>query len=336
MHEALPILLYPFERGILDLPGAGARMLVLGASAGLRLPELAAEADVVADFRPDFLALQKAGFSVSTEARGEGYDAALLLLGRNRRENEARLAEALRRVRPGGLIFAAGTKKDGASGFRKQIAELFPLQDHLSKYHGLAFWLRRPAALEAGTLAALSPPADIAPEGFETAVGGFSGGSVDPGSRFLADHLPPELSGDIADFAAGWGYLSLRLAERFSVSVLDLYEAHLPSLEAAKRNLAARAPGANCRYYWHDLLSEPIAHRYDVIVMNPPFHRGRAAKPDMGRGMIEAAAKALKSGGRLFLVANRGLPYEAVMANHFRQNGEIARNESYKLLWGRK
>ena len=336
MHEALPILLYPFDRGILEMPGSSARILVLGASGDLRLPETDAKADVVSDFRPDFLALQRDGFSVFSEAQGEGYDAALLLLGRNRRENETHLAEALRRVRPGGLIAAAGTKRDGAPGFRKRIAELLPIEDHLSKYHGLALWFRRPGLLEEGFLASLSSPAEVTSEGYATAVGGFSEGVVDAGSRFLAENLPSDISGEVADFAAGWGYLSLRLAERSAVSLIDLYEAHLPSLEAAKRNMAARASETNCRFFWHDLLGEPVTRRYDVIAMNPPFHRSRAAEPDMGRGMVATAAKSLKPGGRLFLVANRGLPYEAAMEEHFRQVGEIARDESYKVLWGRK
>jgi 16S rRNA (guanine1207-N2)-methyltransferase len=70
--------------------------------------------------------------------------------------------------------------------------------------------------------------------------------------------------------------------------------------------------------------------------MNPPFHEGRAADPALGQAFIEAAAKALRSGGRLFLVANRGLPYEAVLAGRFPQSGELARDGNYKILWGRR
>jgi 16S rRNA (guanine1207-N2)-methyltransferase len=49
--------------------------------------------------------------------------------------------------------------------------------------------------------------------------------------------------------------------------------------------------------------------------------------------MIEAAARALKSGGRLLLVANRQLPYEQVLARAFRDGGETARDGRYKVLW---
>src|SRR5690606_31494961 len=136
---------FPFERGILEMPRAGERVLFLGATAGLGLPrEFAADFHLVQDFRPDFLALQKAGFTVAPGPERDGYDAALLLLGRHRRENAARLAEALSRVRTGGLVLAAGSKRDGVPSFARRTAELLPLDDHLSKHHGVAFWLRRP------------------------------------------------------------------------------------------------------------------------------------------------------------------------------------------------
>ena len=81
-------------------------------------------------------------------------------------------------------------------------------------------------------------------------------------------------------------------------------------------------------FHWLDLAFEKVARDFDVIVMNPPFHRGRAAEPDIGQAMIRAASKALKPGGQLFMVANRGLPYEAVLKGGFGQVVEVADAES--------
>ena len=49
--------------------------------------------------------------------------------------------------------------------------------------------------------------------------------------------------------------------------------------------------------------------------------------------MILAAARALKPGRRLYLVANRQLPYEKLLAKEFRQSGETVRDARYKVLW---
>ncbi|WP_163277808.1 methyltransferase, partial [Klebsiella aerogenes] len=71
-------------------------------------------------------------------------------------------------------------------------------------------------------------------------------------------------------------------------------------------------------FHWHDVNGEAITEIYDTIVMNPPFHAGRSADPTMGQGFIAAAAKRLKPGGRLLLVANRQMPYEAALKSLFR------------------
>ena len=51
---------------------------------------------------------------------------------------------------------------------------------------------------------------------------------------------------------------------------------------------------------------------------------------------MKVAARALQPGGRLFMVANRQLPYEAVLKAGFAVSGEIARDATYKVLWARR
>jgi len=336
MDDFMKTLFHPFEAGLLDLPAGGGRVLFLNAAPGFRLPQ-GFEADIVAvqDFRPAFLALKAAGVPVEPVAQGEGYDLALVLAGRHRGRNELWVAEALERVRPGGQVVVAGGKTDGAASLAKRLSSLAGVEGRASKHHGVVFWLRRgdDAAPAAAALRAANPPL-VLEGGFRTVPGLFSHERVDAGSRFLADNLPAGLKGAAADFGAGWGYLSVRLAGHApDVAAIDLYEASFAACETAKANMAALAPQTPARVVWHDLLAEPVERRYDLVVMNPPFHQGRAAEPTIGEGMIRVASKALKPGGRLFLVANRPLPYEAVLQQTFARHGETCRDARFKLLW---
>ncbi|MFC6616908.1 methyltransferase [Deinococcus radiophilus] len=54
--------------------------------------------------------------------------------------------------------------------------------------------------------------------------------------------------------------------------------------------------------------------RFDMILSNPPFHVGRGVVLDVAREFIAAAARRLRPGGQLILVANDFLPYEAEMS----------------------
>jgi 16S rRNA (guanine1207-N2)-methyltransferase len=70
----------------------------------------------------------------------------------------------------------------------------------------------------------------------------------------------------------------------------------------------------------------------DAVVMNPPFHTGRAADPDIGRGFIASAAKLLTPRGQLWMVANRHLPYEATLSERFAKVSEVAGDGRFKVL----
>lgn len=337
--DRLKTLFHPFESGALAPPAAGDRVLFLGAEPGFRRPEgFAAEIACVQGFRPAYLALKKAGESVSALPEGEGYDAVLALVGRHRGQNELYIAEAIEQSRSGATIVVGGGKDDGIASLRRRFEGLAPVDGHAPKHHGIAFWFRRPpdAAAVAAILRAENPGMLVG-DRFHTAPGMFSHDRADPGSRLLAAHLPEGIGGDVADFGAGWGYLAATVAERFpAVKSIDLYEADYASLEAARANMAALAPDMKAGFHWHDLLVEQVPRRYDCIVMNPPFHAGRAGDPGIGQGMIAAAAKALKPGGRLAMVANAHLPYEQALGAAFRDVRELVRDAGFKVLLARR
>jgi 16S rRNA (guanine1207-N2)-methyltransferase len=336
--EALKTLFHPFEAEALALPRKGERILFLGAEPGFRLPEgFEAELHLVQGFRPYFRALQASGSAVTPQVEGGSFDLVLVFAGRHRGQNELRIAEALEGVAPGGLVVIAGGKDDGIASLRKRVDELVSLDGHMPKYHGIAFWLRRPVDMHAAAALRAANPGQLVDGQFHTAPGMFSFDRVDAGSKLLVDNLPGDLRGSAADFCAGWGYVAAEIAARSpGISALDLHEADFASLEAAKLNLAGVSQSIARNFLWVDLLKEPVEKRYDAIAMNPPFHRSRAAEPEIGAGMIRAAAKALKPGGRLFMVANRQLPYEPILAAAFSSHAELARAGMFKVLVARR
>ncbi|MDE1160133.1 MAG: class I SAM-dependent methyltransferase [Neorhizobium sp.] len=333
-RDALKTLFHPFVTDTLPLPQAGERVLFLGAEAGNALPEgFDAEIVSVQPFRPLFRALRDGAVPL---AEGEDYDCALILCGKHRGENENRVAEALERVRAGGLIVIAGGKEDGIQTLRTTLLKLSLELDYTPKYHGVAVWLARPKDAD-DAIRALKKHSVTVEGRFEAAPGMFSHDRVDAGSELLASRFPTDFDGNAADFGAGWGYLSVMLAKTAPrVNRIDLFEADYAALEFAKKNVAKNCPDLEARFFWQDLGGEPPKEKYDLVIMNPPFHEAQAADPELGKTMIRTAAAALRNGGRLMLVANRGLPYEPVMVEAFKEYGETCRNARFKILWGRK
>lgn len=332
----LVTLFHPFESGAIAPPAEG-RVLFLGAEPGFRLPEgFGAELQLVQGFRPHFRALEKAGSKISTLAEETGYDAALVLAGRHRGQNEDWIADAAERVVPGGLILVAGSNEDGIGSLRKRVNKLAGTDDSLPKHHGVAFWFRRPDDA-ASLVAALRSQPVVVDNRFMTAPGMFSHDRIDTGSKLLIKCLPEKAKGFAADFGAGWGFLSASLAERTQgLSGIDLYEADFGSLEAARQNLAGIPSPPRFDFHWHDVVGEPVERKYDMIVMNPPFHSARAAEPEIGQAFIKAAAAALKPGGQLYMVANRGLPYEQTLKASFKHVEELRNERGFRVMLARR
>lgn len=338
-NAALKTLFYPYQTGALQSPGADLQVLFLGAEPGFVLPEdWMAPIVTVQGFRPHFNALVRAGFETHAEFPDGSYDHSLVLCGKHKGHNDALFAAALRRTRPGGTIVIAGDKMSGAGSFARRLAGTFSIIDRQSKYHGVVFWLHRPQQLDQAQVEVTRPlPPVRVDDRFSASPGMFSHDRVDPASALLARCLPGDLTGRIADFAAGWGYLSVQLVERCSaLTAIDLYEADFATLQAARENLAPVPDGARVEYHWHDLIAEPVERRYDAIVMNPPFHQGRSADPNIGQAMIRVAANALERRGRLYVVANRHLPYERILEQEFHSHGRLVDEAGFKVLWGRR
>jgi len=222
------------------------------------------------------------------------------------------------------LVIVDGYKTDGVDSLFKAARKTVGDVPSLPKDHGRIFWMS-PGDAFAGWAAAPPMRHD---HGFVTQVGVFSADKIDAGSALLAQALPQKLPGRMADLGAGWGYLANAVLARDGVRSLDLIEAEQRALDCARLNVTDPRVG----FHWADATDFVPAQAYDGIVMNPPFHEGRAADPGLGRAFIAAAARMLAPHGKLWMVANRHLPYEQTLRDHFRNVDEAAGSGAFKIF----
>jgi 16S rRNA (guanine1207-N2)-methyltransferase len=82
---------------------------------------------------------------------------------------------------------------------------------------------------------------------------------------------------------------------------------------------------------WADIRGGTELKGLNFVVMNPPFHDGGAEDQSLGQTFIRRAAEALRPGGVLWLVANRHLPYEAVLKTLFKRVMPKIEANGYKI-----
>jgi 16S rRNA (guanine1207-N2)-methyltransferase len=138
----------------------------------------------------------------------------------------------------------------------------------------------------------------------------FAGPSIDLGTRFLlgfSGSWPP--AERVVDLGCGTGLLAVAAAQalpRAAVLALDESRAAVQSATAT-----ARANGVADRVEVRrtHLMRGVDDHTVDLILCNPPFHRGNTRDSAVAFEMFEEAARTLRPGGELWTVYNSHLPY---------------------------
>jgi 16S rRNA (guanine1207-N2)-methyltransferase len=309
------------EAAGLRLPCEG-RLLAVQPGAEARLAGFEQDrTDIVEDFKPAHGAWEARGYTVSTTPRGS-YIAGLVCLPRSKTEARALVATAANCVK--GPLLVDGQKTDGIDALLRALRSLTDIEGVITKAHGKLFWFDTTKA----DLTEWAEGPALTSGGFWTAPGVFSADGIDPASALLASVLPDTLGGHVADLGAGWGFLGAHVLTRPDVVRLDLVEAGHLAIECARRNVTDE----RAQFFWADATTWQPEMPLDAVVMNPPFHQGRGADPALGQAFIETAARALKAGGALWMVANRHLPYEATLSRLFGQVEEIGADPRFKIF----
>jgi 16S rRNA (guanine1207-N2)-methyltransferase len=283
------------------------------------------------------LTAEKSGFKILEPQQGfdleTQFDLVCLILPADRGNSLVRfwLERAFAATKPGGRVLVAGDKDKGFERYFKEAKNFFGNAEILERSKGLRVGLLEKTLTEAPIQPELER-FSIEARGLklecEALPGVFATGKLDAASKVLLEHLPNTAAKRVLDIGAGYGALGAILAlEGANVIMLEDDWFSVQSIERTLKlnNLKARVLHSDV-----DSSLEKDA-KFDLIVMNPPFHVGKDVILDVALEFIEAAKRHLSTRGEVWLVSNHFLPYEQPLANlgHLR---EIARDRGFKVL----
>lgn len=256
-------------------------------------------------------------------------DAATVLAPPGAVERRYVLALVLRALKPGAALLAMAPKDKGGSRLKKELEALGCTVEESAKRHHRICHVERPAEL-VGLDAALAEGAPRIVQGLWSQPGVFSWDRVDPGTAALLKALPP-LAGQGADLGCGIGVLAHAVLASPAVTRLQLIDVDRRAVDCARRNVDE----PRAAFAWADAASFPL-EGLDFVVMNPPFHEAGWETKALGQRFIEAAHRALRKGGALWMVANLHLPYEGVLEPLFARVERRDGGGPYKVFEARK
>lgn len=174
-------------------------------------------------------------------------------------------------------------------------------------------------------------------------IGGvFSGAKPDAGGEFLASRVTADLETrdladrcdlQILDLGAGNGSVSwdLLFSTNAQVTATDIAA---DAIVSASKNLERF--GSRITVVWDDAASTLEDEAFDVVVLNPPFHRGFAVDSTLVGDLLDAAYRVLKPGGLLYLVHNSHLRYRQQISELFTDVQQLGRNQRFTVVVAEK
>ncbi len=256
------------------------------------------------------------------------------------------LRDAYQVLRPGGRLYVGGANDEGIKSALEKVERIFGSVE-VRVYRGgarvgIATRVDDSAQLPADLADPLLEPGAIHRfranlRGHDVVIcsrpGVFSWDRLDDGTRALIDSMRIDKGDRVLDLGCGNGAVGLTASLLSGSGATTLVDVDIDAIDASAATMAE-----NGRHQADVLPSDSITavidRRFDVVVSNPPFHVTREVEYDVSRQFIRDAASVLIPRGRMYLVANRFIPYEVTMAEVFASVETASDDGRFKVLVG--
>lgn len=285
-------------------------------------------------------------FAVGPPPAVEGvHDVASVRLPQGRIPTLQLLWHAFRALRPGGVCYLAGANDEGIRSAIRAMEEIFGEATVLGYRggHRVASALRpdEPAAAAARHAIPWTDPEAFHRFTAETPVGPleifsrpgvFSWDHLDVGSEALLRAMRVEPGASVLELGCGYGVVGVAAAVASRDGPAVLVDVDVEAVRCARLSAAAAGVADRVEVIASDAAAAVLDRRFDLVLSNPPFHLEKGTNLAIPARFIHDAARVLRPGGRLLLVANRTLPYERWIEERFGGFEIVHDGREFKVL----
>lgn len=273
----------------------------------------------------------------------DGASLVLLALPRSLDALEEMLAVLAKHVRPDATVMAAGRIKHMNRSMNEVLGRYFSLVSASlgrQKSRVLTATGLLPAGQRPEARFPLRRSVDVgpgAPLELRAYAQTFGGAKLDPGTRFLLEHLDlPVTAGRAVDLGCGNGTIASYLALRHPDLRVHASDQSASAVASTAATALANGVAGRITAVQDDALASLPDASEQLVVLNPPFHMGNTVHAGIALKLIADAGRVLAPGGELWCVWNSHLGYRGQLERLIGPTRQVARNPKFTVTVSRR
>lgn len=231
-----------------------------------------------------------------------------------------------------GKLILMGKKNEGIKTYFDKLNSKSSLKKHGDYYIGEA---SRDNCYKPDAIAAykqLSKITQIESFTLHCKPGIFGWQKIDEGSTLLVETLKQAHSSlkgrEVIDLGCGSGYLGLHAAAMAADSVSATDNNATATTVTWKNFQDNKIVGEVVL----DDCASTINKKFNLILCNPPFHKGKATESELTEKFVAASRRLLAKGGEAWFVVNAFISLEKIALSYFSKVETKANNKKFKVL----
>jgi len=261
------------------------------------------------------------------------YDVAIINAPKGREVGRRLIRSAVRALKVGGRLYIGGANRGGVKSLiddaRDVLGEMNVIK--IKAAHRVAVGIKGESIDWVDELEFTEHTMMVRDQTwrYRSSPGVFAWDRLDDGSRALIETMQLKPTDSVLDLGCGSGLVGL-VAASLAEQVVSVDSSAL-AVESTRQTYDINR-AANTEVLISDCGSAVFDRTFDVVVTNPPFHQGVGTEYVVARQFVIDAARVLRPGGTLWLVANRFLRYEYEMADRFAEVRVAYEDNRFRVL----